>query len=195
LYLNVCSEIISYGDNPMDEEEILRRIAWFLEQGCTMLASHHDCGAPLFRCKGKILCPVCSPEFGNAMNLQADEAESTDPTHDTASNEFHEKETPSSAKRVIDPMRESLLSQGARFQSPERESAIFSQDLKEPMVAIRLKIKVLLRNALQYKLKELSDDIRKEPDLSQLQAMLDCIEAILRILNILDEETVLGEET
>jgi hypothetical protein len=52
-----------------------------------------------------------------------------------------------------------------------------------------------LRNALQYKLKELSDDIRKEPDLSQLQAMLDCIEAILRILNVLDEETVLGEET
>jgi hypothetical protein len=54
---------------------------------------------------------------------------------------------------------------------------------------------VLLRNALLQRLKELSDDIGKEPDLSQLQAMLDCIEAILRILDVLDEEIVLDEET
>jgi UPF0148 protein len=160
-----------------------------------MLASHHDCSAPLFRCKGKILCPVCSPEFSNAMNLKADEAESTAPTHDRASNDFHEKQTPSNATRVIDPMRESLVSQRGKFQSPERESATVSQDLNKPIVAIWPEIKVLLRNALQYKLKELSDDIRKEPDLSQLQAMLDCTEAILRILNVLDEEIVLGEKT
>ena len=179
----------------MDEEEILRRIAWFLEQGCTMLASHHDCGAPLFRCKGKIICPVCSPEFSNAMDLKADESKPTAPTHDRASNEFHEREIPSISKRVIDPMRGSLVSQRGKFQSPERESATVSQDLNKPIVAMGPEIKVLLRNALQYKLKELSDDIRKEPDLSQLQAMLDCIEAILRILNVLDEETVLGEET
>jgi UPF0148 protein len=195
LYLNVCSEIISYGDIPMDEEEILGRIARFLEQGCTMLASHHDCGAPLFRCKGKILCPVCSPESGNAMDLQADEAESTAPTHDRASNEYHAKETPSSAMRVTDPMRESLASLRARFQSPERESATLNQDLEKPIAAIRPEIKVLLRNALLQRLKELSDDIGKEPDLSQLQAMLDCIEAILRILDVLDEEIVLDEET
>lgn len=44
----------------MDEDEILARITRLLEKGCTMLASHHDCGAPLFRCKGEIVCPVCS---------------------------------------------------------------------------------------------------------------------------------------
>ena len=44
----------------MDEEEKVKRITSFLEKGCTMLANHHDCGAPLFRCKGKILCPICS---------------------------------------------------------------------------------------------------------------------------------------
>jgi len=44
----------------MNEDEILLRITKFLEQGYTMLATHHDCGAPLFRCHGEIVCPVCS---------------------------------------------------------------------------------------------------------------------------------------
>jgi len=48
----------------MDEEETIGRITKLLEQGCTMLATHHSCGAPLFRCKGEIVCPVCSFEGG-----------------------------------------------------------------------------------------------------------------------------------
>lgn len=44
----------------MEDEEIISRTTKLLEQGCTMLATHHDCGAPLFRCKGEVVCPVCS---------------------------------------------------------------------------------------------------------------------------------------
>ncbi|MCK9565059.1 MAG: hypothetical protein M0Q43_03295, partial [Methanothrix sp.] len=44
----------------MDEDEVLSKITRLLEQGCTMLATHHECGAPLFRCKGEVVCPVCS---------------------------------------------------------------------------------------------------------------------------------------
>jgi UPF0148 protein len=44
----------------MDEDEVLSKITKLLEQGCTMLATHHDCGAPLFRRQGKVVCPVCS---------------------------------------------------------------------------------------------------------------------------------------
>jgi UPF0148 protein len=44
----------------MDEDEVLSKITKLLEQGCTMLATHHDCGAPLFRCRGEVVCPVCS---------------------------------------------------------------------------------------------------------------------------------------
>lgn len=54
----------------MNEDEILLRITKFLEQGCTMLATHHDCGAPLFRCHGEVVCPVCSvgPDQGSAKD-------------------------------------------------------------------------------------------------------------------------------
>lgn len=64
LYLNVCGGWWS----SMNEDEILQRITKFLEQGCTMLATHHDCGAPLFRCHGEVVCPVCSvePDQGSA---------------------------------------------------------------------------------------------------------------------------------
>jgi UPF0148 protein len=32
-----------------------------------MLATHHDCGAPLFRCHGEIVCPVCSAETDRSV--------------------------------------------------------------------------------------------------------------------------------
>jgi UPF0148 protein len=44
----------------MDEDAVLSKITRLLEQGCTMLATHHDCGAPLFRRQGEVVCPVCS---------------------------------------------------------------------------------------------------------------------------------------
>ncbi len=53
----------------MDEDEVLSKITKLLEQGCTMLATHHDCGAPLFRRNGEVVCPVCS--FADKLNLPA----------------------------------------------------------------------------------------------------------------------------
>ena len=54
----------------MEEEEAIKRISRLLEMGGTMLANHHDCGAPLFRYKGEVVCPVCSfEEVGAAQVL------------------------------------------------------------------------------------------------------------------------------
>lgn len=41
------------------EEESIKKIGRFLELGATMLASHCQCGAPMFRYQGQIICPVC----------------------------------------------------------------------------------------------------------------------------------------
>lgn len=45
-----------------DENFKIQKITRLLERGGTMLASHHDCGAPMFRYQGKIMCPVCEGE-------------------------------------------------------------------------------------------------------------------------------------
>ncbi len=43
----------------IDETSKMQRITRLLEKGGTMLASSHECGAPMFRYQGKVMCPVC----------------------------------------------------------------------------------------------------------------------------------------
>ncbi len=42
-----------------ESNDKIKKITRLLETGGTMLANHHECGAPLFRYQGKIVCPVC----------------------------------------------------------------------------------------------------------------------------------------
>ncbi len=43
----------------IDENLKMQKITRLLEKGGTMLASSHECGAPMFRFQGKVMCPVC----------------------------------------------------------------------------------------------------------------------------------------
>lgn len=45
--------------NGKDTDNKIQKITRLLENGGTMLATHHECGAPLFRYQGKTVCPVC----------------------------------------------------------------------------------------------------------------------------------------
>lgn len=45
--------------NGKETNDKLQRITKLLETGGTMLANHHECGAPMFRYQGKVVCPVC----------------------------------------------------------------------------------------------------------------------------------------
>jgi UPF0148 protein len=42
-----------------DADDKIQRITRLLENGGPMLATHHECGAPMFRYQGKVVCPVC----------------------------------------------------------------------------------------------------------------------------------------
>lgn len=51
-------------------------ITKLLEKGGTMLATHHDCGAPMFRYQGKVVCPVCNfQEMKQKQKQQPEELE------------------------------------------------------------------------------------------------------------------------
>jgi UPF0148 protein len=41
------------------EDKDLEKVTKMLERGGTMLAKHCECGAPLFKYQGKVVCPVC----------------------------------------------------------------------------------------------------------------------------------------
>lgn len=54
-----------------ESEDKVQMITKLLEKGGTMLATHHDCGAPMFRYQGKVVCPVC--DFQEKKQKQAEE--------------------------------------------------------------------------------------------------------------------------
>jgi UPF0148 protein len=45
-------------DRTMEDKD-LQKVTKMLERGGTMLAKHCDCGAPLFKYQGRVVCPVC----------------------------------------------------------------------------------------------------------------------------------------
>jgi UPF0148 protein len=147
----------------MDEEEMLKRMTKLLEQGCTMLANHHSCGAPLFRCKGEIICPACSLGEGN-VQAAAEGAISNVPL-------VQEEK----AARVVQAERE----EPAPPISQKGEAEVSDRDELGRALG-------LLRRVLLQRLKDLTEGAESEGDLDKLRRQLGCIERIVNILEALE---------
>jgi UPF0148 protein len=144
----------------LEEEEVLSKITKFLEQGCTMLATHHSCGAPLFRCKGKIVCPVCSSlEAGkNASEMVA--LASEEKLIQAKSGDFRSEETKITS--LMDGETNKQIVSGDEIYSAKQA----------------------LRSALISKLRDLQMRMDEEKDPDQVYKILKCIGEILNILKI-----------
>jgi UPF0148 protein len=149
----------------MDEEEMLKRMTKLLEQGCTMLANHHSCGAPLFRCKGEIICPACSLGEGD-VKAGAEGAISNVPLAQ------EEKEK---AVRVAQAERE----ESAPLISQKGEAEVSGRDERDRALG-------LLRRVLLHRLEDLTKGAESEGDLDKLNRQLSCIERIVNILEALE---------
>jgi UPF0148 protein len=147
----------------LKEEEMLAKMTRLLEQGCTMLATHHSCGAPLFRCKGRVVCPVCSFE-GQAKPETSEPIEgASGKGSDYARVRLQEIEAPASG------MEEGIL-------SPDAEE--FSRRKRE--------LENALATTLLRRLRELEQRIDQEEDLEDLRRVLECIDSLLRVLRSLE---------
>ncbi len=142
----------------MDEDEVLKKITRLLEKGCTMLATHHDCGAPLFRCQGEVVCPVCS--FGaNEASQKVQLSNSTVP-----------EETVSNGENASMQQRSAKESISDRLMPEDNELA---------------RIKAHLCGSMLVRLEVLTGGLEEEQDLDKLKKQLDCIEGLLRVFRIL----------
>ena len=152
----------------MDEDEVLSKITRLLEQGCTMLATHHDCGAPLFRRQGEVVCPVCSfadesplPTTAQPSGLSGvdlEEEPNLDRAHLQERGEIDDQPAGSRAKPALKG----------------------EQDDEELMTAIGN-----LRASLLHRLRELTAALEDEHDLDKLKKQLDCLEGLLRVFRSL----------
>lgn len=159
--------------------------------GGTMLANHHDCGAPLFRYKGEVVCPVCSFEEVGAAKAVYDE--------DRAA--FDSREGPSPAvKGQISPARReeaSGSSPGARigydepFHPEARNKSIIGHREGEPMgmAGEERSDQALkeLKGAILQKIREISGNMRDEQDLGRLKSQIECVKEALEVLERLED--------
>ena len=177
----------------MEEDEVLAKITKLLERGCTMLASHHDCGAPLFRCQGDIVCPVCSfeDESVSAMRRPASEAVSGEEErrqdlsraqlmqiHETPSRRGIKKDRSDRSAEKVEPDQSAEIGQSDRSREgyPSIQDEVQFHSVEND-----------LRSALLFRLHELTASLRAEQDLDKLKRLLDCLEALLRVLKSLPE--------
>jgi UPF0148 protein len=147
----------------MEEDEVLQRITRLLEQGCTMLATHHDCGAPLFRCQGEVVCPVCSFGTQEATGEAREQPLNREAPTEAISNHDDASTQQKDAESFLED------------EPPAEESA-------EESIA---RSEAHLRRSLQRKLLVLTAGLDEEQDLDKLKKQLDCIEGLLRVFRFL----------
>ncbi len=143
-----------------------------------MLATHHSCGAPEFRYRGQIVCPVCTFGEGSAAGGKASEKKEG-PSEPVQRRGAQEGEMPP----------EGVSREGAPKEVVPREGA--SADKVPPYtratVLEGLSMEEDLRRAVLCKLKELADGIEREQDLDKLRKQFDCVEAALKVLRALEK--------
>lgn len=141
----------------IDENQKIQKITRLLEKGGTMLANHHECGAPMFRYHGKILCPVCDYQ---------DEKEKKQVIKQEIKTE-----------RKADTMKK-VLEEGPIPEATSTEIALGKEMQKE-----KDQIAVLTRN----KIHSIAASLENETDLQRVKNKMECIELGIRILKLLED--------
>lgn len=151
----------------MDEEEMLKRITRLLEQGGTMLATHHTCGAPEFRYRGQVVCPVCSfREEGAPEDKESEKKER--PSEPVQSKAAKEEKTPVEGISIESPSLDKAVS----YAGTTAHEGLSTEEAD-------------LRRVVLSKIKELASGIEREQDLDKMRKQFDCAEAALRALRLM----------
>jgi len=150
----------------MDSDDNVKKIARFLENGGTMLANHCDtCGAPLFRFKGEIICPLCSDvdteskqKSTTASEKNTEKVKSTDAVKKSISAQPKESKRKTVAGTNIGNMTDLT-----------GESATCSEKNEQ------------LRELILLKLTAVAEEMQNETDARRI---LECLEIIEKGLNL-----------
>ncbi|MBE0521430.1 MAG: hypothetical protein IBX39_04095 [Candidatus Methanoperedenaceae archaeon] len=142
----------------LEENQKIRKITNLLEKGGTMLANHHDCGAPMFRYMGKIICPVC--DIGR------------------------DKPPVSGVEKVARDVWSGEKIPSIVDASPAGVESVNDVNKQQPMIS-RYLSDIGIENQIRNKLKSLALDIEDERDPRILREKMECIELGIRILKSL----------
>jgi UPF0148 protein len=169
----------------MEEEEAIKRITRLLEMGGTMLATHHDCGAPLFRYRGEVVCPVCSfeevgasqvPPHAEKVAAEPEERPSGKARSISAPGEEGGSATELGAKRAVKVV--SSHETGDYGEIAHRESVSGKTGQKDEVD----QAKGELQRVILKKIRDISEKMRDEQDLGRLKSQLEYVKEALKVL-------------
>ncbi len=151
-----------------DENRKLQMITRLLEKGGTMLASHHECGAPMFRYQGKVLCPVC--DFQEQKEVQE--------TRKPAIREPEERKIRSEKEpKNVEKNVERAVEKTVEREEIRREII----PVMEPQPYELSRVAALTQN----KIYGIAESLENETDLQRVKEKLECIELGIKILKLL----------
>lgn len=142
------------------EDKDLEKVTKMLERGGTMLAKHCECGAPLFKYQGKVVCPVCDAKRQEQAQQQAQEQ-----TH---------LAVPVETKPAIQPQPSMQAVNEDRVSLPEHRMTVISGGERLNDEA--------LEAAIIAKVNEIAARLATEEYPNKIQMYLDILERSLRVL-------------
>ncbi|WP_174591611.1 Sjogren's syndrome/scleroderma autoantigen 1 family protein [Methanocella conradii] len=138
------------------EERDLDKVTRMLEKGGTMLAKHCECGAPLFKYQGKVVCPVCDAKKQEHAEEQARLAVPVETK-------------PAVSSQAVEPVKSTPV-----MQMPERGMRVIvgKEELDEAAVEA----------AVIAKINDIAARLAGETYPNKIQMYLDILERSLRVL-------------
>lgn len=145
-----------------EEDKKLEKISKLLEVGGTMLAQHCDCGAPLFRYQGNMICPICDSDSKNEEKNNTDFSPTTAPDR---SNQLLAR-----TDNLISSISEEKPVQFATERTMAKE--MLSPETSE-----------LIASSIVKKIVQLCLDLQRETDLGRIKQQMEAIESGTKALN------------
>ncbi len=145
------------------EDIKLDKIGKLLELGGTMLANHCECGVPLFRYHGNVICPICDSNSKGAIESQEKiEKDNTKPEENSSF-------TSSQAEQNI---------QNERFNEPQQVTSKPTATLP----SISPETYEFINNTIINKVVQLCLDLQRETEHGRIKQQIEAIESGTRAL-------------
>ncbi len=156
------------------DDQKIQQISRMLEIGGTMLAQHCDCcGAPMFRYKGEVSCPVCKEIDDPRTSLQPKMSSGAVPVIRSA-------DMPATEHLV--PVTEHIVPHSAPAKDKMKEhlpAATGSKDIPAPHGESSV---LELESLLMDKMVSLAHSMQDEKDLRRISDSMDMIERGISII-------------
>jgi UPF0148 protein len=138
------------------EEKDLQKVTKMLEHGGTMLAKHCDCGAPLFKYQGKVVCAVCDAKKQEQAKEQSQLA------------------VPVESKPAVQPQPSVQAVQNGRLALPEHHLTVVAGGERLDDVA--------LEAVIIAKINDITARLADEVYPNKIKMYLDILESCMRVL-------------